>query len=292
MKFINYILAIIIAIFFLACDNEDEGGMEMISGSVTLLFDNVAGEEDLTFVADASTEYNLNNALGQAFNVDLLGYYVTEIKLTGMEGTEDYYDQVDYSADEPLGFYLVNETAEGITGNSIMLHDVPVGHYTSLEFTLGVKTEYLSEGAQGGDLSEANGMVWSWNSGYISYKLEGTVAEGAMINHGGRVAMTSSDAPMAFHVGGEGTNDNEEAFSNIKTISLDLSNHVVMSPESTSMVHVELDVLKTFTGSSDIDFTQMSVVHSPAMNEPVGENLTSAFSVTSVHNDSGDHIHE
>ncbi|PIB35342.1 hypothetical protein BFP72_08005 [Reichenbachiella sp. 5M10] len=277
MKYYNIVIALAAIVFFSACDNEDEGSEMDMPGTVTLMFDNVAGDEDLSFEADASTHYNLTNALGQEFNVGLLGYYISEIKLTGMEGTEDYIDEVVYSAEEPLGFYLVEETVDGISGNMIMLKDVPVGHYTGVTFTLGVSMDYLSEGAQGGALSEANGYVWSWNSGYIGYKLEGAAAHGAVSEHHGR---QSEAASLAYHLGGEG-----EDFSNIKTITLDMDTHVMISSASASEVTITSDVLKALTGETDIDFTTLSSAHAPAASQPIGNNLMSAFAVTTVEND-------
>ncbi|WP_073124957.1 MbnP family protein [Reichenbachiella agariperforans] len=285
MKYYNMVIALAAIVFFSACDDEDEGGEMDMPGTVTLMFDNVAGDADLVLEADASTNYNLTNALDQAFNVDLLGYYISEIKLTGMEGTADYADEVVYSAEEPLGFYLVEETVDGISGHMITLKDVPMGHYTSVTFTLGVSMDYLSEGAQGGALSESNGYVWSWNSGYIGYKLEGAAEHGEASEHHGR---QNEAASLAYHLGGEG-----EDFSNIKTITLDLGTHVMISSASTSMVTITSDVLKALTGETDIDFTTLATAHAPAQSQPIGNNLMSAFAVESVENDAeSTHEHE
>ncbi|UXP31505.1 hypothetical protein N6H18_14225 [Reichenbachiella agarivorans] len=277
MKFNRLWIAIAAITLLAACDKDDNGSEIDMPGTVTLMFDNVAGEADLVLEAEGSTHYNLTNALDQTFNINHLGYYISEIKLTGMEGTEDYVDEVVYGAEEPLGFYLVEETADGISGNTIMLKDVPMGHYTSVTFTLGVSMDYLSEGAQGGVLSEANGYVWSWNSGYIGYKLEGVAAQGAVSEHHGRL---SEAAALAYHLGGEG-----EDFSNIKTITLDLGTHVMISSASTSMVTITSDVLKALTGETDIDFTTLSSAHAPSASQPIGNNLMSAFAVTTVEND-------
>jgi hypothetical protein len=40
-------------------------------------------------------------------------------------------------------------------------------------FNLGVDTETNKSGAKSGDLDPVNGMYWTWNSGYINFKLEG-----------------------------------------------------------------------------------------------------------------------
>jgi hypothetical protein len=66
-----------------------------------------------------------------------------------------------------------------------------VADYDELRFTLGVDSLTAASGAFGGDLDPTNGMYWTWRSGYINFKLEGT----------------SPDCParknrFQFHVGG------------------------------------------------------------------------------------------
>lgn len=47
----------------------------------------------------------------------------------------------------------------------------------SLSFNLGVDSATTRSGAMGGDLDPTKGMFWSWQSGYINVKLEGTAAQ-------------------------------------------------------------------------------------------------------------------
>lgn len=46
--------------------------------------------------------------------------------------------------------------------------------YDELRFILGVDSLTAASGAFGGDLDPTNGMYWTWRSGYINFKLEGT----------------------------------------------------------------------------------------------------------------------
>ena len=45
--------------------------------------------------------------------------------------------------------------------------------YDEWRFTLGVDSATNDSGAQGGSLDPTSGMYWSWQSGYINFKLEG-----------------------------------------------------------------------------------------------------------------------
>lgn len=46
--------------------------------------------------------------------------------------------------------------------------------FNGIQFTLGVDSLTNAAGARGGDLDPTKGMYWTWQSGYINIKLEGT----------------------------------------------------------------------------------------------------------------------
>ena len=46
-------------------------------------------------------------------------------------------------------------------------------NYDHISFTLGVDSLTSVSGAMGGDLDPTKGMYWTWNSGYVNFKLEG-----------------------------------------------------------------------------------------------------------------------
>jgi len=48
--------------------------------------------------------------------------------------------------------------------------------FNRISFQIGVDSTTNSAGAHGGDLDPMNGMYWSWQSGYINLKLEGSSA--------------------------------------------------------------------------------------------------------------------
>lgn len=47
--------------------------------------------------------------------------------------------------------------------------------FNKLKFNLGIDSLTNVSGAMGGDLDPTNGMYWTWQSGYINFKLEGKV---------------------------------------------------------------------------------------------------------------------
>jgi len=46
--------------------------------------------------------------------------------------------------------------------------------YNNLTFNIGIDSATNVSGVQGGDLDSMRGMYWTWQSGYINFKLEGT----------------------------------------------------------------------------------------------------------------------
>lgn len=70
--------------------------------------------------------------------------------------------------------------------------NTPAGlNYDEIRFILGVDSLTAAGGAFGGDLDPTMGMYWTWRSGYINFKLEGTAPECPARKH-----------RFQFHVGG------------------------------------------------------------------------------------------
>lgn len=103
----------------------------------------------------------------------------------------------------------------------------PAADYDELCFTLGVDSLTAASGAFGADLDPTNGMYWTWRSGYINFKLEGT----------------SPDCParknrFQFHVGGFQAPHNSEREVRLR-----------VTPGPTLPVTIDLD---RFFGETDL----------------------------------------
>lgn len=109
---------------------------------------------------------------------DMFKYYITNIQLKKSGGS--------WWTDEE-SYYIMD--LDKMNGNVITINNVPTGTYTELKYILGVDSARNNSGAQTGALSATNGMFWSWNTGYIFVKAEGTSPQ-------------SNDGTFAFHLGG------------------------------------------------------------------------------------------
>ncbi len=63
--------------------------------------------------------------------------------------------------------------------------------FDTLQFDFGVDSATTASGAMGGDLDPTRGMFWTWQSGYIHFKIEGFALKNPARNH-----------TFQFHLGG------------------------------------------------------------------------------------------
>jgi hypothetical protein len=103
---------------------------------------------------------------GVSYRIEVLRFYISEVALVKAGGSEVRFPGVflaDFKKDGP---------AQNVT---IRRLDAPPGEYAGIRFAVGVPRElnHLDAAKQKPPLGIETGMFWSWNSGYIFYKLEG-----------------------------------------------------------------------------------------------------------------------
>lgn len=121
----------------------------------------------------------VNVHTGDTLNFTTFKYYISNIKLKKADGS--WWS-------ESNSYHLLDVSTMGST-TSLTLANVPAGEYTDVQYVLGVDSTKNVSGAQDGDLSPSKGMFWSWNTGYIMTKAEGTSPQAGM-------------GSFAFHLGG------------------------------------------------------------------------------------------
>lgn len=252
------ILIIAAALFALSsCKKEDQEYDPNVKAELSVEFDNVAGSSDLQLNTGSYT-----NAAGETFKVTKLKYFVSNFKLTNMDGSVYTVPQADC-------YFLVDESN---SATHMPVLNVPEGEYKTLSFVLGVdslrNTMDVSQRTGNLDVTGvASDMYWSWNSGYIFFKLDGTSAASPMAGNA-----------FNLHVGGFG-GYTTPTVNNLKTITLDLTARgtpKVKAGKETN-IHLMVDVLKVLSGSATISFATTNMVHSPTAGVPVGNNCAGMF---------------
>lgn len=223
------------------------------TGSITVKFENYSGANPLVL-----NTVDYVNANGDTFKVSLFNYYISNIKLIAA-------DSSIYSESE--SYHLIQ--ADLNSSLQFSLPNIPIKNYVAIQLTIGVDSLRNVSGAQSGALDPVNGMFWSWNSGYIMAKIEGTSPQSGQ-----------SSKLLKFHVGGfSGVNNS------IRTLRLAFPNTASVSSSTTPVLTLKADVLEWFKSPSTINFATTHTVHMPGTAAKIiADNYSDMISVSSVQN--------
>jgi hypothetical protein len=162
---------------------------------------------------------------GDTFTINNLKHYLSNITLTKMDGGK-----------VNLGNYHLLD-AQYAPSTQFTLNNVPAGHYTGVEIALGVDSARNYAGIQEGALDPSWGMFWTWNTGYIFFRINGN---------------TTSGKSYAYDVGGS---------EHLVRIGMDLSSYKVKSVQP--KLGFEMEVNELFQNPDTINFARDgALVHS------------------------------
>ena len=119
---------------------------------ITPLFNNQSITENTWFVSSQKDSIQFTK----------LKFYFTDFQVKSIKGKINTIDHSNYLID-----IFQPETLE------ILLSTVSFSNGDELSFNLGVSSDMNTTGAHSGALDPSNGMFWSWQSGYINFKIEG-----------------------------------------------------------------------------------------------------------------------
>lgn len=184
------------------------------------------------------------NDRGDSLYVDLLKFYLTQIKLGNSNCKEcNHLFDSDDSSTYSYSFAVLE------------------GNYTTLSFILGVDSVTNTSGAYGGDLDPTKGMYWAWNSGYIMAKLEGH----------SRVCPTLHHA-FEYHIGGY-----MPPYNTARIARLQLPSPIVVNRNENTVVRLRADVAAWFRG---IDIAKVNNVVIPGKEAAkMADNYAKMFSL-------------
>ena len=262
-KTFNYILGLaFVSALVLACTNDNVDPIDNSTNAVTLEFDNRVGAQKMTLGTGT-----YKNGSGEEFTLTTFNYFISNVALKNADGTVVKF---------PEQYFLIRQ-ADPKTWMS-KLTAVPAADYTEISFLIGVdstrsvagvdkRTGVLDELSYGDD-----GMAWSWNSGYIFVKMEGT-SPVVPLNSAGKRA-------FAMHIGGF-----KSPANNLRTVTLPLNGQATVRKNIAPTIHLVADFLKVFDGPNTIKLAETNSVHNPAVAGPIAENYVKMFVVDHVHND-------
>lgn len=221
------------------------------TGSMNISFRNMVGTDSL--VLNTQNYVNLN---GDTFSVDVYNYYISNLKLIRTNNTAKAISE---------SYYLIK--ANDPSSWNVVLAKIPQGEYKAIEFLIGVDSTRNVSGAQTGALDPAHNMFWSWSSGYIMTKLEGSSPQ-------------APSGSFGYHVSGfYGVN------SVLKNVHLDFPINAQVGDGTTSTLTIKNDLQEWFQNPSLIKLGVLYSVHAAGTSaKSLADNYADMFSVISLTN--------
>jgi hypothetical protein len=263
------LLAALFVIGFSACKKDDDNVSDE-PGLLELEFDNIVGGQNLIL---NGPEYT--NAAGEKFTVSLLNYYISNIVLERVDGTE-------YVVPQDSSYFLVKESDPA--SRRLVLNNIPAGTYDHIRFVVGVDSlrNTMDISRRTGVLDPANNtgensMYWSWNSGYIFFKMEG-LSTAAPIDPSGQ-------NKYRWHIGGFG-GMTAPTINNVKAVRLHTPHGeapIRVANGRFPHAHIYVDVLKVFEGVKMLHIADMPTVHFNPKSVDIANNYQHCFKLDHVH---------
>lgn len=174
--------------------------------------------------------------------IQTLKYYISEICFL-------LHNKIVWK--EKNSYHLVDE--ENIQTKNISLNRFPTNiQFDAIQLNIGIDSKTNADGIKGDDLDPTKGMYWTWQNGYINFKIEGKSS----------VCKTRNNQ-FQFHIGGY-----QFPFATMQTITL---------PCTKNDIFVDVHLEKIF---KKIDLKNQNQIMQPC-NEAVilSQKLATIFSI-------------
>jgi hypothetical protein len=222
-------------------------------GTVKITFINTVKNNPL--ILD-SVEYT--NPFGEQYHVSKLKYYISNVKLNNTK--QDFIEQESY--------HLIDAAD---TASLSFTLDVPLNTYNSISFMIGVDSIKNVSGAQSGALDPANGMFWTWNSGYVFFKLEGTSPASTIINN-----------KIEYHIGGFAGANNA---LKVVTLPLPADKILKIKQDRSCEIFIETDLDKLWQHPNDLKIAARPATMTPGIiAKKIAANYCTMFTIKAVNN--------
>jgi hypothetical protein len=228
--------------------------------TIALSFENVFGAEPLTF----GKEYE--NVHGEKLKFSLLNYFITNIELVRADGGT-------YKVPTENSYFLVKQSDPASQKISL---PVPSGKYASIRFMIGVDSlrNTMKADQRQGVLdvgARARGMYWSWNSGYIFFKMEGKSPS----------SPDSLKNGFYYHIGGYGGFDSK-TLNNIRFKTIAFDKAVKVSSRKETDVVVTVDAKRFFHEKNLLKVSEHPSIMWGPVSTQIADNYVNIFTLKEV----------
>jgi len=193
------------------------------------------------------------NPFGEAFEVTRFRFYTGKIAPA--------YVDASLKAKITSPYHLIDFSDSNSTRIEL---PVQAGNCHGIQLQIGVDSLDQSRGAQTGALDPAKGMFWTWNSGYINFKIEGNSPLSTQPSH-----------LFEYHIGGY-RNDNNTVWK-IKLFSTNDESFQI-TKENKIVIEVGLDLDYLFDGPTPLRIRETSSCMMPGeLARKISENFIGTF---------------
>jgi hypothetical protein len=237
IKHLFYALTLIGLVTASACkkeeDDHDHDHDHMHYGNAVVKVDHLFGMNMSAFSLGTTYVHPMS---GDTLNFSKFRYYLSNIRLKSADGS--WFTR-------PESYYLLDASVP--SSLSLNIDSIPEGSYTDMEITFGVDSTRNVSGAQSGALSTTNDMFWSWTTGYIMLKAEGSSPQ-------------AGSGGFSYHLGGfSGVNN----IVNAKSFSFGAT-PLIVGEGSTSTITMQANPARLFHTFGSV--SNGAVIHMPGTN--------------------------
>ena len=254
------VLCVFATLAISGCTDDDNNPSPSVTKTGEVLIDITNIIEDSVGLrnVDETGSTTYYNSFGEPYTVTRLKYYISNVELMRA-------DTVAYIM--PESYFLIDESIDST--KKLIIPDVPIGNYDGVRFLMGVDSAKSVAGAGSGALSQGNGMYWTWDSGYIFFKLEGT----------------SPLAPngIIYHIGGFRNANNTNALRTVE-IGFD-GRELEVARSGKAEIHVFANINKFFDAVHPLSISNVNFMMSPGGDAlKFADNYANMFIFDHLHN--------
>ncbi|MET0462554.1 MAG: MbnP family protein [Chitinophagaceae bacterium] len=217
------------------------------NAAVSLEFIHKVGSKELF------TDSSYQNNFGESYTISRFRYYISNIQWHNHH-TGSLYKM-------PPRSFLIDEAVPESKQIALV---IPPGQYTSLSFLIGVDSLKNVSGAQDGTLDPINGMFWTWQTGYIMAKLEGSSPVSSLPRK-----------MFEFHIGGF-----KGPYNVVRRVEIPLKKNLLISKEKKQApISIVVDINKWFDGKHPLPLSAYTACMTPGkLSLQYAENYFTMFS--------------
>ena len=178
-------------------------------------------------------EATYTNASGEAFSIDKCLFYLSNFAVQSSSGK--WFPIRD-------SYFLANI----LDSSSLQIRlPIPSSDIVNIRFLLGVDSIKNVSGIQSGVLDPARGMFWTWNTGYVMAKMEGSSPVSPM-----------PGKKFTYHVGGFAGEQNVTKLIQLAINKKSIEQHRIL---------LSADLLSWFNGATPLSIAAHPICHVPGM---------------------------